>query len=64
MVSARKPDLVGREVDLLEEIENLARLQRTGLLAGLEELLYLLYVPQITLGLQNLLRELQVETLL
>jgi hypothetical protein len=57
-------DLVGREVDFLQEVENLVRLQRAGLLASLEELLYLLYVPQVTLRLQNLLRELQVETLL
>jgi hypothetical protein len=48
----------------LQEVENLARLQRAGLLTGLEELLYLLYVPQVALGLQSLLRELQVETLL
>jgi len=33
-------------------------------LTGLEELLYLLYVPQVTLRLQSLLRELQGETLL
>src|SRR5918993_3986239 len=44
--------LVGREVDLLQEVEYFTRLQRAGLLTGLEELLYLLYVPQVTLRLQ------------
>src|SRR5919107_5339886 len=57
-------DLVGREVDLLQEVEYLTRLQRAGLLTGLEELLYFLHIPQVTLRLQNLLRKLQVETLL
>src|SRR3712207_4976956 len=47
-------DLVGREVDLLEEVQNLAGLEGAGLLAGLEEFLYLFYVPQVTLGLQAL----------
>src|ERR671921_1391427 len=45
-------DLIGREVDLLQEVEHFTRLQSAGLLTGLEELLYLLYVPQVTLGLQ------------
>src|SRR5215218_3369947 len=55
-------DLVGREIDLLQEVEDVAGLQGAGLLAGLEEFLYLLYVPQIALGLQEAL--LQAETIL
>ena len=47
-------DLVGGEVHLLEQLEHLARLQGAGLLTGFEKLLYLFYVPQIALGLQNL----------
>ncbi len=47
-------DLVGGEVHLLEEVEDLARLQRAGLLTGFEELLYLLYIPQVALWLQLL----------
>jgi hypothetical protein len=48
-------DLLGREVDFLEEIEDFAGFQRAGLLASLEEFLDLLYVPKVTLGLQLLL---------
>src|SRR5918999_910658 len=55
-------DLVGREVDLLQKVEDLAGLEGAGLLAGLEEFLYLFYVPQIALGLQEAL--LWAETLL
>jgi hypothetical protein len=57
-------DLVGGEIHLLQEVEDLARLQSAGLLTGFEELLYLRYVPQVALGLQTFLRRLQVETLL
>src|SRR5829696_2900098 len=57
-------DRVPRVAALQVAFEHLTRLQRAGLLTGLEELLYLLYIPQVTLRLQNLLRELQVETLL
>src|SRR5215211_3251696 len=48
-------DLLGREVDLLEEVEDFTGFQCAGLLAGLEEFLDLLYVPKVTLGLQLLL---------
>jgi hypothetical protein len=48
-------DLLGREVDLLEEVEDFTGFQCAGLLSGLEEFLDLLYVPKVTLGLQLLL---------
>jgi uncharacterized protein (DUF697 family) len=48
-------DLVGREVHFLEQVEDFAGLQSSGLLAGLEEFLDFFYVPKITLGLQLLL---------
>ena len=44
----------------MQEVEDLAGLEGTGLLAGLEEFLYLLYVPQVALGLQTFLRVIQV----
>ena len=44
-------DLIGGEIDLLQEVEHFARLQRAGLLTSFKELLYLLHVPQVTLGL-------------
>jgi hypothetical protein len=48
-------DLIGREVHLLEEVEDLAGFQGAGLLANLEEFLDLLYVPKVALGLHLLL---------
>src|SRR3712207_2544078 len=55
-------DLVGGKIHLLEQLENLARLKGAGLLTGFEKLLYLFYVPQIALWLQeNSLRRLRLK---
>ena len=39
----------------MEEVEDLAGLQGSGLLARLEEFLDLIYIPKVALGLQALL---------